>query len=236
MRSYVTAACLLSVTLSGAFAQDIKLETPKDKASYVIGRNIGETISGDGIELNIDNLIVGLREALAGKDSKISREDSQKVMAEFQKEMQKQIAAKAEAKAKANQEAGKKFLEDNKKREGVKVTESGLQYEVIKAGDGDKPKASDTVTVHYHGTLTDGTVFDSSIERKEPTSFPVGGVIAGWTEALKLMPVGAKWKLYIPSELAYGARGAGRDIGPHATLVFEVELLSIKGEDAPAPE
>lgn len=233
MRNYLTAACLLSVTLSGAFAQDVKLETPKDKASYVIGRNIGETISGDGIELNVDNLIAGLREALAGKDSRIPKAEAQKVMAEFQKEMQKQMAAKAEAKAKANQEAGKKFLEDNKKREGVKVTESGLQYEVIKAAEGAKPKASDTVTVHYHGTLIDGTVFDSSVERKEPTSFPVGGVIAGWTEALKLMPVGAKWKLYIPAELAYGARGAGRDIGPHATLIFEVELLSIKGADAP---
>ena len=130
-----------------------------------------------------------------------------------------------------NLAAGTKFLNDNKKREGVKVTETGLQYEVLAAGKGEKPTPLDTVTVHYHGTLIDGTVFDSSVERKSPATFPVNGVIAGWTEALQLMQVGAKYKLFIPANLAYGKAGAGRDIGPNSTLIFEVELLSIKGQE-----
>ena len=129
-----------------------------------------------------------------------------------------------------NLAVGTKFLADNKKREGVQVTKSGLQYEVISAGKGQKPTSLDTVTVHYHGTLIDGTVFDSSVERQSPATFPVNGVIAGWTEALQLMEVGAKYKLFIPADLAYGKAGVGRDIGPNSTLIFEVELLSIKGQ------
>ncbi|MDE0594619.1 MAG: FKBP-type peptidyl-prolyl cis-trans isomerase [Roseibacillus sp.] len=212
-------------------AQEPKLESDMDKASYLIGRNIGETISADGIELNVDNMVAGLREALAGKDSRIAEADANKIMEKFQAEMQGKLEAKAKAKSLANVEAGQKFLEENKKREGVTVTESGLQYEVITVGTGDKPTALDTVKVHYHGTLMDGKVFDSSVERKQPAEFQVGGVIAGWTEALQLMPVGSKWKLTIPAKLAYGGQGAGRDIGPHATLIFEVELLSIKGKE-----
>jgi FKBP-type peptidyl-prolyl cis-trans isomerase FklB len=212
-------------------AQEPKLESDIDKASYLIGRNIGETISADGIELNVDNMVAGLREALAGKDSKIAEADAEKIMEKFQAEMQAKLEAKAKAKSLANVEAGQEFLEENKKREGVTVTESGLQYEVITVGTGEKPTALDTVKVHYHGTLMDGKVFDSSVERKQPAEFQVGGVIAGWTEALQLMPVGSKWKLTIPAKLAYGGQGAGRDIGPHATLVFEVELLSIKGKE-----
>jgi len=212
-------------------AQEPKLESDMDKASYLIGRNIGETISADGIELNVDNMVAGLREALAGKDARIAEADANKIMEKFQAEMQGKLEAKAKAKSLANVEAGQKFLEENKKREGVTVTESGLQYEVITVGTGDKPTALDTVKVHYHGTLMDGKVFDSSVERKQPAEFQVGGVIAGWTEALQLMPVGSKWKLTIPAKLAYGGQGAGRDIGPHATLIFEVELLSIKGKE-----
>jgi FKBP-type peptidyl-prolyl cis-trans isomerase FklB len=212
-------------------AQEPKLESDIDKASYLIGRNIGETISADGIELNVDNMVAGLREALAGKDSRIAEADAEKIMEKFQAEMQAKLEAKAKAKSLANVEAGQEFLEENKKREGVTVTESGLQYEVITVGTGEKPTALDTVKVHYHGTLMDGKVFDSSVERKQPAEFQVGGVIAGWTEALQLMPVGSKWKLTIPAKLAYGGQGAGRDIGPHATLVFEVELLSIKGKE-----
>ena len=154
-------------------------------------------------------------------------------MMAFQQLMEAKMAAKAEALTKENIAAGAKYLEENKKREGVKVTESGLQYEVLTAGSGPKPAASDTVSVHYHGTLLDGTVFDSSVERGVPAEFAVGGVIPGWTEALQLMPTGSKWKVVIPSELAYGPRGAGRDIGPHATLVFEVELLDIKKAAVP---
>ena len=212
-------------------AQEPKLESDMDKASYLIGRNIGETISADGIELNVDNMVAGLREALAGKDARIAEADANKIMEKFQAEMQGKLEAKAKSKSLANVEAGQKFLEENKKREGVTVTESGLQYEVITVGTGDKPTALDTVKVHYHGTLMDGKVFDSSVERKQPAEFQVGGVIAGWTEALQLMPVGSKWKLTIPAKLAYGGQGAGRDIGPHATLIFEVELLSIKGKE-----
>jgi FKBP-type peptidyl-prolyl cis-trans isomerase len=211
-------------------AQEPKLETTIEKASYVIGRNIGETIKGDDLGLDVDILVAALRESLDGKESKISAEEIEKTMTEFQQLMEAKMAAKAEAATTENLAAGAKFLEENKKREGVMVTESGLQYEILKAGDGAKPAATDTVSVHYHGTLLDGTVFDSSVERKVPAEFEVGGVIKGWTEALQLMPTGSKWKLYIPSELAYGEGGAGRDIGPHATLVFEVELLSIQGK------
>ena len=228
MFKQTTAACLLLAALfAAANAQDPKLKTDTDKASYIIGRNIGKTIKGDELDLNIENLVAGLRESLAGKESKLSKEDEEKVMTAFQEKMQAKFAAKEEVASKNNTAAGVKFLEDNKKRKGVKVTKSGLQYEVLKAGTGAKPSAADTVSVHYHGTLIDGTVFDSSVDRKEPATFGVGQVIPGWTEALQMMPTGSKWKLVIPSQLAYGAQGAGRDIGPHSTLIFEVELLSI---------
>ena len=231
MLRHTTAACLLFACLApGAFGQEAKLETPKDKASYLIGRNIGESIKRDDIDLNVDNLVAGLREALAGQEGKISKEEEEKVMTAFQEDLQAKMAAKQEAQAKSNAEEGEKFLAENKKRKEVKSTESGLQYEVLTAGKGAKPTALDSVTVHYHGTLLDGTVFDSSREREEPANFPVNGVISGWTEALQLMPIGSKWKLFIPASLAYGEQGAGRDIGPNSTLVFEVELLSIDGK------
>lgn len=232
MFKHTIAACLLMASLATWIpAQEPKLESDRDKASYLIGRNIGETISGDGIELNIENLVIGLREGLTGKDSRITEADAMKVMEKFQAEVQKQSEAKVASAGADNLAAGTKFLNDNKKRESVKVTETGLQYEVLAAGKGEKPTPLDTVTVHYHGTLIDGTVFDSSVERKSPATFPVNGVIAGWTEALQLMQVGAKYKLFIPANLAYGKAGAGRDIGPNSTLIFEVELLSIKGQE-----
>ena len=229
------AACLLTASLATWIpAQEPKLESDREKASYLIGRNIGETINRDGIELSIENLVIGLREGLTGKDSRITEADAMKVMEKFQAEMQKQAEAKTASAGADNLAAGTKFLNDNKKREGVKVTETGLQYEVLSAGKGEKPTPLDTVSVHYHGTLMDGTVFDSSVERKSPATFPVNGVIAGWTEALQLMQVGAKYKLFIPANLAYGKAGAGRDIGPNSTLIFEVELLSIKGQEKEA--
>ncbi|MDG2487759.1 MAG: FKBP-type peptidyl-prolyl cis-trans isomerase [Roseibacillus sp.] len=232
MLKHATAASLsLALLATSVQAEEPKLESERDKASYLIGRNIGETINRDGIKLNIENLVMGLREGLTGKDSKISEADAVKIMETFQAEMQKQAEAKAASASAENVAAGTKFLADNKKREGVKVTKSGLQYEVISAGKGAKPTPLDTVTVHYHGTLIDGTVFDSSVERKSPATFPVNGVIAGWTEALQLMEAGAKYKLFIPADLAYGKNGAGRDIGPNSTLIFEVELLSIKGQE-----
>ena len=232
MLKHATAATLsLTFLATSVQAEDPKLESDRDKASYLIGRNIGETINRDGIKLNVENLVMGLREGLTGKDSKIPEADAMKIMETFQAEMQKQAEAKAASASAENLAAGTKFLSDNKKREGVKVTKSGLQYEILSAGKGAKPTPLDTVTVHYHGTLIDGSVFDSSVDRQTPATFPVNGVIAGWTEALQLMEVGAKYKLFIPADLAYGKNGAGRDIGPNSTLIFEVELLSIKGQE-----
>ena len=232
MLTSATAATLsVALLATSVQAEDPKLESDLDKASYLIGRNIGETINRDGIKLNVENLVMGLREGLTGKDSKIPEADATKIMETFQAEMQKQAEAKAASASAENLAAGTKFLADNKKREGVKVTKSGLQYEILSAGKGAKPTPLDTVTVHYHGTLIDGSVFDSSVDRQTPATFPVNGVIAGWTEALQLMEVGAKYKLFIPADLAYGKNGAGRDIGPNSTLIFEVELLSIKGQE-----
>lgn len=236
MLKHTTAACLLAVSLlPGAYAQEPELVTDKDKASYLIGRSIGTTIRGDEIDLNVESLVTGLREALAGKEGQIGEEEAQKIMMAFQQKMEAEMSAKADAAAKENAAVGAKFLAENKTREGVTTTESGLQYEVLEKGAGEKPTELDTVTVHYHGTLLDGTVFDSSRERNQPATFPVTGVIGGWTEALQLMPTGSKWKLYIPASLAYGEQGAGRDIGPNETLVFEVELLSIQGENTEGP-
>ena len=224
------AVCIASLGL----AQDKpQLKDQKDKASYSIGYDIGETFKKQKIELNADAMISGLKEALAGKEAAISKEEREKTLQAFQKEMmEKQIAASKEAATK-NQAEGEKFLEENKKKDGVKTTASGLQYKVIKEGTGASPKETDTVVTNYRGTLIDGTEFDSSYKRNEPASFPVNRVIKGWTEALQLMKPGAKYQLFIPSSLAYGERGAGQLIGPNATLIFDVELLSIKPPEPP---
>ena len=219
------AVCIASLAL----AQDKpQLKDQKDKASYSIGYDIGETFKKQKIELNLDALMSGMKEALAGKDATMSKEERDKTLQAFQKEMmEKQVAASKEAATK-NQAEGEKFLAENKNKEGVKTTASGLQYKVLKEGSGASPKETDTVVTNYRGTLIDGTEFDSSYKRNEPASFPVNRVIKGWTEALQLMKPGAKYQLFIPSSLAYGERGAGQLIGPNATLIFEVELLSIK--------
>ncbi|MEY5046765.1 MAG: hypothetical protein RLZZ175_124 [Bacteroidota bacterium] len=199
------------------------IETEAQRISYALGVNIASNIKTQGFD-NIDAKAIA--QAFADVQSKkssdwlISVEASNQILQEF---VQKQQGAKGEA----NLKAGQAFLEENKKRAGVITLPSGLQYEVITAGTGEKPLATSTVTTHYHGTLIDGTVFDSSVQRGQPAQFPVNGVIAGWTEALQLMPVGSKWKLYLPSNLAYGERGAGGQIGPNAALIFEVELISI---------
>lgn len=224
----------MATTSTSSFAEEVKLESDTQKVSYLIGRNIAESMKNDGLELDFDVLFAGMKEAAAGNESKISEADSQAVMMQFQQEMQAKAQARmaeqakeAEGAAQGNIEKGKAFLAENKKREGVTETESGLQYEVLTAAEGAKPAATDTVKVHYHGTLLDGTVFDSSVDRGEPIDFPLNGVIAGWTEGVQLMPVGSKFKFYIPSDLAYGNRGSGPKIGPGETLVFEVELLEI---------
>ena len=219
------AVCIASLGL----AQDKpQLKDQKDKASYSIGYDIGETFKKQKIELNLDALVVGLKEALSGKESTLSKDEREKTLQAFQKEMmEKQIAASKEA-AEKNKAEGEKFLEENKKKDGVKTTASGLQYKVLKEGSGAEPKETDTVVTNYRGTLIDGTEFDSSYKRNEPATFPVNRVIKGWTEALQLMKPGAKYQLFIPASLAYGERGAGQTIGPNATLIFDVELLSIK--------
>ncbi|WP_019529503.1 FKBP-type peptidyl-prolyl cis-trans isomerase [Dasania marina] len=196
----------------------------EQRASYGIGRQMGDQLAANPFDgVDADAVAAGLIDALAGKASVVSQDD---LSAAFQEITQRMQAKEAE-KAKEFTVEGDAFLAENAKRDGVTVTESGLQYEVLVAGEGDKPTASSTVRTHYHGTLIDGTVFDSSVDRGEPAEFPVNGVIAGWTEALQLMPVGSKWKLSVPYSLAYGERGAGGAIGPYTTLVFEVELLDI---------
>ena len=203
------------------------------KARYAIGMNIGLSIKQQGLgadDLSVNAVARGIFDALSGKESMLSQEE---LAAAFD-ELQRMIQAKADAAAEKNAEEGRKFLAANAKKPGVKTTKSGLQYEVIRAGNGATPTKADTVTTHYKGQLINGQIFDGSYRDKAPTpddepiSFPVGGVIAGWTEALQMMKVGDKWRLFIPSELAYGERGAGQDIGPGATLIFEIELIAIK--------
>jgi FKBP-type peptidyl-prolyl cis-trans isomerase FklB len=202
-----------------------ELNTQELQASYGIGLQMGDQLKSQPFEgLDISAVAAGIADAFEGAEHKVSREDLEVAFQTISARMEES----ATEQAKLLGAAGAEFLAENAKKESVKVTDSGLQFEVLTQGEGETPTAESTVSVHYHGTLIDGTVFDSSVERGQPTEFPVGGVIAGWTEALQLMPVGSKYKLTIPSELAYGERGAGASIGPHSTLVFEVELLEIK--------
>ena len=201
----------------------MELNNQKDKISYIIGRDMATNLQKQGITIEAEAFMQGVKEVLAGQASRLSASDVQQAMMALQQELgQRQSSAGAAAK-----KAGEDFLAENKKKEGIKTLPSGLQYEVLKEGSGKSPSASDKVTTHYHGTLIDGTVFDSSYERGQPATFPVNGVISGWTEALQLMKEGSKWRLYLPSELAYGTQGAGGSIGPNETLIFDVELLSV---------
>jgi FKBP-type peptidyl-prolyl cis-trans isomerase FklB len=199
----------------------MKYTEDQDKVSYCLGLSIASNLITSGVKtLSVDPFMEALDAAFNGKMPELSPEDANKILQEFFGKLQEEQAGKAVS-------AGKEFLDENAKKEGVVKLESGLQYEIITEGNGDIPKDSNSVKCHYHGTLLDGTVFDSSVKRGEPAVFPVNGVIKGWVEALQLMPVGSKWKLYVPSDLAYGAQGAGNLIGPHTTLIFEVELLEI---------
>ena len=198
-----------------------KLNNEIDSVSYSLGVNIGENIKTQFPDIDLKNFEAAIKDVLDdNKKPSISGADAQKTIQEY---FTKQQAKASESVV----EEGRKFLAENSKKENVVTLESGLQYEVIKTGEGAKPTLNDQVTTHYHGTLIDGTVFDSSVERGEPASFPVSGVIKGWTEALQLMNVGSKWRLFVPYDLAYGERGAGPKIGPFTTLIFEVELISI---------
>lgn len=206
------------------------LKTTRDQASYSIGQNIGRSIKNDGLELNTAALVQGLTDALSGGPAKLTDEQMQAAMATFRRELETQMAAKAKVEGDKNAKEGAAFLAANKAKPNVVTLPSGLQYTVMKAGKGPSPSVNDTVKTHYHGTLINGQVFDSSVERGEPISFPVGGVIKGWTEALQRMKVGDKWKLFIPPDLAYGPDGSGPVIGPNSTLIFEVELLGIESQ------
>ena len=200
--------------------------TVGQRVSYGLGRQMGEQLMDNPFDgLQASAVVAGLQEALNGDDCTVSDDDMRAAFAAINEQMQ----AKQAEEAKAKSAEGDKFLADNATRAEVTTTESGLQYEVLATGEGEIPTAASTVRTHYHGTLIDGTVFDSSYDRGEPTEFPVGGVIAGWTEALQMMTVGSKWRLTIPYQLAYGEQGAGGVIGPYATLVFDIELLDIIG-------
>lgn len=193
-----------------------------DKISYALGLSMGQNLMGSGVEkLNYQDLAAGIEDVLTHAQPKITYQEAQQVLNTFFQELEQKIAGAAKA-------DGEKFLAENAKREGVKVTESGLQYEILEPSLGQKPKATDTVRVHYEGTLIDGTVFDSSYKRGESITFPLNGVIKGWTEGLQLMSIGSKYKFFIPYQLAYGERGAGQSIPPYAALIFTVELLGIE--------
>ena len=192
-----------------------------DKVSYSLGLSIASNLISSGVTtINAEAFIDGLNVVFSGKMPEIMPDEANNILQDYFDKLQ-------QAKGKEAKAEGEKFLAENKKKEGVVALPSGLQYKILTAGNGPKPKASDTVKCHYEGRLINGTVFYSSIRRNEPAEFPVSGVIAGWVEALQLMPVGSKWQLYIPSELAYGTHGAGQSIGPNQTLIFDVELLAI---------
>ena len=246
-RSYIVMLVLVCLTVMSVYAaqegakEDVQepqttvqaaapkaetLKTEMEKVSYIIGTQIAGNFKAGDIEVNLDSLMLGLKDALEGKQLALSQEEMKQVYDGFQKQMRAKQAAKQAMEAAKNLAAGTAFLEANKAKEGVKVLPSGLQYKVIKEGTGSTPTADDKVKTHYRGTLIDGTEFDSSYKRNQPAEFPVKGVIKGWTEALQLMKVGDKWELYIPADLAYGQRGRP-SIPGNSTLIFEIELLEI---------
>jgi FKBP-type peptidyl-prolyl cis-trans isomerase FklB len=222
------AGFLLTLPL---FAQEKSppFKDQKDKLSYSIGLNIGTNLSRQNVEINPEVLTTGIKDGIAGKPQ-LTQDQIKEVMTTFEKDMQEKQKAAGEK----NTAEGAKFLKENKKKEGVKTTASGLQYKVMKEGTGTQPKATDTVTVNYRGTLINGKEFDSSYKRGQPATFPLNGVIKGWTEGLQLMKAGSKYQFFVPSNLAYGERAAGPDITPNSTLIFEVELLEVKPPPTPA--
>lgn len=221
------AVALVGLVLAGCDSptSEVKLDTPAQKASYGIGLNMGKSLGQEGMDdLDSKAVALGIEDAIAKKEPRLQEKDLIEAFTTLQKRAEERMTAISEETAKA----GKKFLEENGKRSEVVTTKSGLQYEVVKKADGPQPKADDVVTVHYEGKLIDGKVFDSSIKRGSPIDLPVGGVIPGWVEALQLMHVGEKYKLYIPSELAYGAQSPSPEIPANSVLVFDLELLGIK--------
>ena len=230
-RKWMLAATMALLTTTAAVAQNTapELKTDKDKLSYALGMNVGENLRKQGLDVDPDLFAKAFAQAFSGGKTAMSDQEMQTVLMTAAREIQKKQAENAEQ----AQMEGEKFLAENKTKEGVVTLASGLQYKILKQGTGEKPTLADTVVCNYKGTLINGTEFDASEKHGGPATFPVKGVIAGWTEALQLMPVGSKWQLFVPSNLAYGAHGPA-EIGPNATLIFEVELVSIQKAAAPA--
>ncbi len=231
MKSIILTTLALSVAVT-VFGEDkpTQFKDQKDKFSYAVGLNIGMNFKRQNIDVNTDTVLAGLKDGIAGKPQ-MSMDQIKETMMAFEKDMQqKQTEA-----GKKNAADAEKFLADNKKKDGVKTTATGLQYKVLKEGNGAQPKSMDSVTVNYRGTLTDGTEFDSTYQRGQPATFPVGGVIKGWTEALQLMKVGSKYQLFIPPSLAYGEHSPGPQIPANALLIFEVELMNVQAPASTGP-
>jgi FKBP-type peptidyl-prolyl cis-trans isomerase len=220
---------------STATQQPLKLTTQKDKLSYAIGMNIGASMKKDGLDIDPAILSRAIKDGLAGSKPLMTEDEARSVITTFRNEMIAKKQAEEKKVSDANKQAGDQFLAANKTKEGVVTLPDGLQYKVIKQGDGPKPTAADTVVAKYRGTLINGTEFDTSEKNGGTVEFPLGQVIKGWTEALQLMPVGSKWQLFIPADLAYGPRSPAPEIGPNSTLIFDVELVSIKPKEQPQP-
>jgi FKBP-type peptidyl-prolyl cis-trans isomerase FklB len=230
MKRRFAMAIFAAVALSGAaFAADAPAITgDKEKLSYSIGMELGGNLKRGSVEVDPDMLAKGLKDSYGGGKTLLTEDEARQAIMTFQEKLMAKQAETMQKLSEKNKADGERFLAENAKKEGVKTLPSGLQYKEIAPGTGKSPKTTDTVTTHYKGTLIDGTEFDSSYKRGQPATFPVSGVIAGWTEALQLMKEGSKWQLFVPPNLAYEERGAGREIGPNATLIFEVELISVK--------
>ena len=225
VNAVATAGLLL--TMGSAAAVDLKKD--ESRFGYSLGYNMGKGLSADFPNIDMESLKKGMDAAIAGEKSKLSEEDMRAAIQAGQSKAMEARKERLAAKGKENLEDGKKFLAANGKKKGITTTDSGLQYEVVKKGEGKSPKAEDTVSVHYHGTLPDGTVFDSSVDRGTPASFALNRVIPGWTEGVQLMKEGAKYRFYVPANLAYGERSPSPKIGPNQVLIFDVELLEVKG-------
>lgn len=228
MKSHLTIVGISLLVPALLFGQGKELKTQKDKVSYSIGLDFGKNLKKQSVELNLDVLLRGIKDGVADAKPAMTESEMQECMTTFQKEMMTKMSAKAKVDGEKNSKEGAAFLAENKKKAGVVTLPSGLQYKILKDGTGKSPKATDTVTVHYKGTMLDGKEFDSSYKRGQPATFPLDRVIAGWTEGLQHMKVGSKYQFFIPSNLGYGESGYGPEIGPNATLIFEVELLGVK--------
>ena len=236
MRKLVMAVCIVLCSTEMVIAQELMpLKEQKEKVSYSLGVNIGKSMKRDSIDVSPDLLAQGIKDGLTGAKTLLTDEEMAGTLTTLQQNVVTKRTEARKALGEKNLKEGEQFLAENAKKEGVVTQSSGLQYKIITDGTGKKAKSTDTVTVHYRGTLIDGTEFDSSYKRNEPATFPLQNVMPGWAEGVSLMKVGSKWQLFIPSKLAYGEEGAGDVIGPNATLIFEVELLDAKDVAATNP-